>query len=138
MWETWLRSSSISLDRYGSNTRKVSKSRPVVSNETLLATGQEFFFTKVARVQSITDIFLLDFWLILLSWMFISSYTPIYFFVKKFIFLNVYISVYAMYMRYAFICFLVEKGPPIKYVRSWWGNGGRQKGCLEFLLIKCF
>ena len=33
----------------------------------------------------------------LLSWMFTSSYTIIYFFVKKFIFLNVYISVNAMF-----------------------------------------
>ena len=29
---------------------------PIVSNETILATKQEFFFTKVAPVQSITDI----------------------------------------------------------------------------------
>ena len=32
-----------------------------VSNETILATKQEFFFTKVAPVQSITDIALLGF-----------------------------------------------------------------------------
>ena len=45
-----------------------------VSNETILATKQEFFFTKVAPVQSITDFVLLDFWLILLPGMFISSF----------------------------------------------------------------
>ena len=37
-----------------------------VSNETILATTQEFFFTKVAPAQSITDIVLLGFSLILL------------------------------------------------------------------------
>ena len=37
-----------------------------VSNGTIVATKQEFFFTKVALVQSITDIVLLGFWLILL------------------------------------------------------------------------
>ena len=77
--------------------RKVSRCRPAVSNETILATRQEFFFTKVASVQSITDIALLDFWLMLLSWMFFSSYTSIYFLVKTFIFPNVYISVNAIF-----------------------------------------
>ena len=38
-----------------------------------LATKQEFFFTNVAPVQSITDTVLLGFWLILFPWMFISS-----------------------------------------------------------------
>ena len=50
-----------------------------VSNETVLATKQELFFTKVAPVQSITDILLLGFSLILLLGMFISYYTIIYF-----------------------------------------------------------
>ena len=67
--------------------------RPAVSNETIVATRQEFFFTKLAPMQSITDIVLLDFWLMLLPWMFILSYTTIYFFLNKFIFSNVYISV---------------------------------------------
>ena len=44
-------------------------------------------------MQSIGDIVLLDFWIILLLWMFMSSYTTIYFFVKKFISVNVYIFV---------------------------------------------
>ena len=89
----WLRSSSISLDGYGSKIQKVSWCRIAVSKETIIATRQEFFFTKVTLVQSITDIVLLVFWLMLLSWIFISSYTTTHFFVKKFIFLNVYISV---------------------------------------------
>ena len=55
-----------------------------VSNWTILATKQEFFFTKVASVEDVTVIVLLGFWLILLPWMFISSYTTIYFFVKNF------------------------------------------------------
>ena len=49
----------IFLDGYGSKTRKVSKCRPKVSNETIIATKQEFFFTKVAPVQNIADIVLL-------------------------------------------------------------------------------
>ena len=51
----------IYLDNNGSKIRKVSKCRPTVQNETILATKQEFFFTKVAPVQSITDIELLGF-----------------------------------------------------------------------------
>ena len=50
--------SSISFDGYGSKIRKVSRCRPAVLNETILATKQEFFYTKVALVQSITDIVL--------------------------------------------------------------------------------
>ena len=65
---------SISGQLWFQNT-EVSRWRPAVSNKTILATRQEFFFTNVASVQCITDIVLLDFWLMLLSWMFISSYT---------------------------------------------------------------
>ena len=71
--------------------------RPTISNETILATRQEFFFTKVAPVQSITAILVLDFLLMLLSWMFILSYTSIYFFGKEIYFLNVSVSVNTMY-----------------------------------------
>ena len=49
------------MDMYGSKIRKVSRSRPAVSNEAILATRQEFLFTKVFPVQTITDIVLLDF-----------------------------------------------------------------------------
>ena len=38
-----------------------SRCRPAVPNETILATTQEFFFAKIALVQSITDIVLLVF-----------------------------------------------------------------------------
>ena len=51
--------------------------------ETILATKQ-FFFTKLAPLQSIADIVLLDFRLILLP--FISSKSDIYFFVKNIFF----------------------------------------------------
>ena len=78
------------LDSYGSQIQKVSRCRPAISNETILATKHDFFFTKVAPVQCMTDIALLGFWLMLLPYMFISSYTTIYFFVKNF-FSNVYI-----------------------------------------------
>ena len=82
----------ISLDGYDSKIRKVRRCKPTVSNETILVTKQELFFTKVSPVHSITDIELLGFLLILLPGMFISSYTAIYFFVKNF-FSNVSISV---------------------------------------------
>ena len=49
--------SSISLDEYGSKIRDISRCRPAVSNETILVATQEFLVTKVAPVQSITDIY---------------------------------------------------------------------------------
>ena len=81
----------ISLAGYGFKIRKVSGCRLAVSNKTILTTKQEFFFTKVAPVQSITDILLWNFWWILLPWVFISSYASTYFFVKNF-FSIIYIS----------------------------------------------
>ena len=51
----------ISLDGYDSKIWKVTRCRPTLSNETILVTKQEFFFTKVAPMQSITDIVLLCF-----------------------------------------------------------------------------
>ena len=111
-----------SLDGYGSKIRKVSRYRPTVSNDTFLATKQEFFFTKVAPVKSITDIVLLSFWLILLPGMFISSDTTIYFFVKNFFFECFYFSEYNIRM-FLFV-FWLKNRPSIKYVRNK-GNGGR-------------
>ena len=49
------------MDEYDSEMRKVSRCRPAVSKEIILATSQEFLFTKAAPVQSITDIALQDF-----------------------------------------------------------------------------
>ena len=40
----------ISLDGYGIKIQKVSKCRPTVSNETIRATKQEFFLTKLDPV----------------------------------------------------------------------------------------
>ena len=88
----------ISFDAYGSKIRKVSRHKSTVLHETILATKQEFFFKKVVPVQSITDIVLLDFWLILLPWMFVSYYTTIYFFVMKFFFECLYFSEYDIRM----------------------------------------
>ena len=112
----------ISLDWYGSKIRKVSRCRPTVSNETILVIKQEFFFTKATPIQSITDIVLLGFWLILLPWMFMSSYTTIYFFVKNF-FSNGCISV----IRYSnvLICFFGwEIGHPLSTYAT-----GAMEGC---------
>ena len=48
--------------------------RPGISNQTILATRQELFFIKVAAAQSIIEVALLGFWLMLLSWMSISCF----------------------------------------------------------------
>ena len=45
----------------GPKILKVSRCRPVVSNETIVATRQDFFLTKVTPAQIITDIILLVF-----------------------------------------------------------------------------
>ena len=88
-----MRSNPISFDGYGSKIRKINRCRLVVLNKTILATRQELFFTKAAPIQSITNIVLVGFKLMLPSWMFISFYATICFFIKKFIFSNVFISV---------------------------------------------
>ena len=73
-----------------------------LSNETILATKQEFFFTKVVPVQSITDIVLLGSSLLLLPGMFISYYTIIFFFVNNFFFFEcLYFSEYDIRMFFA-------------------------------------
>ena len=46
---------------FGSEIQKVSRIRPTVSNETILAITQEFFVAKVAPVQNISDIVLFGF-----------------------------------------------------------------------------
>ena len=96
---------------------------------TILATRQEFFFTKVASVQSITCIAILDFLLMLLSWMFTLSYTTIYFFVNKFIFSNVYSSECNIRMS-LFVFFLLRKGLntyDVNFGRGVRGVGGKAK-----------
>ena len=95
------------MDGYGCKIRKVSRCRPRVSNEIILTTRQEFCLTKVVLVQTITDIVLLKFWLMLLSWMFISYYSTIYFFVKN-LFFRMFIFQWLRYLDF-FICILVEK-----------------------------
>ena len=49
----------IPLERYGSKIRKVIRCIPTVLNETILETKEEFLFTKVDPIKSITDIVLL-------------------------------------------------------------------------------
>ena len=107
MWDNVAEIKLNTLNGYGSKIQKVSRCRPVVSNETILATRQEFFFTKVPPVQGINNIVSFDFWLILLSWIFFLSYPTIYFFVKNFFFKCLF-----QWIRYSnvFTCFLVEKG----------------------------
>ena len=98
----------------------------------LLETKQVVFFIKVAPVQSITDIALLGLSLILLPWMFISSYTTIvyfilhyYLFFRKEFLSNVYISVNTIFKCYLSFC--LRNKPSIKYVRNWGNGGGSSK-----------
>ena len=123
----------IFLDGYGSKIREISRCRPTVSNETILATKQKFLFTIVARVQSMTDIVLLGFWLILLHWMFFSSYTTVSFFVYN-IYLIVYISVNTIF-ECSYLFFGWWKRPAIRYVCNW-GNVGCSCKVVEKLVIR--
>ena len=69
-----------------------------------------------------TDIVPLGFWLILLPWIFILSYTTIYFFINNFFFFEcLCFSEYAIRM-FLFV-FWSKNRPSIKYLRIW-GNGG--------------
>ena len=111
IWITWLRSGAIPLDGYGFKIRKISRCRPTISNGTTLATKKEFFFTKVAPVQSITDIVLLGFLLILLS--FISPNTTIYFFVKNQFFFWMFIFQWIRYSNVVICFFRWEIGHPL-------------------------
>ena len=112
----------ISLDGYGSKIRKVNRCRPTVWNKNILATKQEL----LAPAQSITDIVLLGFWLILLTGMFISSCTTIYFFVKKFFFSNVYISVNTIF-ECSYLYFGWEIGHPLSMYVTRGMEGGHPK-----------
>ena len=88
--ETWLRSSPVCLDGYGTKKQKVGRCRPAVSNETILANRQELFLTKVAPVQNTADTF--DTIGLLINIAHLNVYftlASIYFFVNKLIFSNV-------------------------------------------------
>ena len=109
----------LSLKGYGSKTRKVS--RCTVSNETILATKQKFFFTKVAPVQSITDIVLLGFWLIVLPEFLFHPALP---FIFSWIFFKcLYFSEYDIQMF--LLVFWLRNRPSIKYERNWQNGGER-------------
>ena len=129
----------VSLGGYGSKLRKVSRCRPTVSNETILAPKQEFFFTKETPAQSITDIVLLGFWLMLLPSMFISSYTTICFFVNIFFFSNVYISVNTVF-KCSYLCFGWEIAHPLSMYATGgmqrWSSSGWDGGRVENLVIR--
>ena len=66
----------------------------------------------------------MSFWLILLPWMFVSSYTTIYFFVKNF-FSNVYISENSLFECYLF--FDWETDNPFNTNTTWGMEGGYPK-----------
>ena len=73
------------------------------STENKLSFFVVVFFTKAVPVQGITDIALLGFSLSLLTGMFISYNTIVYFF-GKILFSNIYISVYLMF-EYFYLSF---------------------------------
>ena len=117
----------------GSKVRKVSTYRLAESNETILVTRQEIFFAKAAPVQGISNIILLDLWLMLLSCMFISSYTlhchslfrkEIYFFEC------LYFSEYDIQM--SLNVFGWEKGHQL----STDATGGEMDGCRGRLVVR--
>ena len=89
------------LDVCSSKMRRVIRCIPAMSNENILATRQEFFVPKAAPIQSITNLLVLDFWLMLLH---------------LFIFLNVfYFS--ECDIRMSWFVFWLKMEPSIKYVR---------------------
>ena len=100
MSKRWLRSRPIYLNEYGSKIWELSRCRPTVSK---------------------MQIVLLGFWLILFPWMFISSCTTIYFFVKIY-----YISVNAIYECSYLFFFWLRNRPSIKNLRSWGTEGVMQ------------
>ena len=107
----------MSLDGYCSKIRKVGRCRPTVSNETILATRKDFSLTKVAAVQSITDIVLLDFnWCCSPECLFYPTLPFI--FAKKFILSDVYISENTIF-EYLYVSFWLRKVPSITYLRNW-------------------
>ena len=115
--------------RDGSKIRKVSRCRPAVSNETILATRQEILFTKAIPVKSITDIVLLVFLIntALRNFYFIIHYYLL--FRKEIYFFDcLYFSEYNIRMS---LCVLwLRKGPSIKYVRNCWVDEGHPK-CVQ-------
>ena len=121
---------SISLDGYSSKIWRVSRCRPTVSNKTILSTKKEFFFTKVALAQSITYIVVLGFWLIRLPWMFISSYTAIYFFVKNFFFECLY------FIEYDIRMYLFVFGWEIGHSLSTYTTKGMEGGHPKFVQVR--
>ena len=126
----WLRSGAISLDGYDSKMRKLSRCIPTVSNGTIPATKQEFFFTNVASVQSITDAALFGFWLILLPWMFTLSCLHYHLlFLIKIFFSNVYISVNTIF-EYSYLFFVWEVSHPSGTSATGGMKGGHPK-CVE-------
>ena len=93
---TWRRPTSISLDVYDSKIWKANRCRPVASSEINLATNQEFYLTKVATIQTINRIVLLDFSLIRIPNCLLHAALPFilpFIFDKKFLFSNVYVPV---------------------------------------------
>ena len=111
----------ISLDGYDPKVRKVNRCRPTVSNKTILATKQKFCFTKAPPVQSITDIALLGFRLILHPGMFINFILHYHlFFRKEFFFEYLYFSEYDIRM----FLFVWEIGHPL----STYATGGMEVG----------
>ena len=108
------------MDEYGSKIQKVGRWRPTISNETILAIKQEFFFTKAAPVQSITDIAILGF---LINTASLNVYFILHyhlFFRKDFFFECLYFSEYDIQI------FLLVFGWEMSYPLSTYATGGME------------
>ena len=113
-------SSSIYSGGYGSKIRKVKRYRPVVSNETIVATRLGFFLTKVAPIQSITNNVLLVFLInaALLNVCFILYYHLFFFECLYFSECDIRMSLYVYWLK---------KWPSIKYADNRWEDRGSSK-----------
>ena len=118
---TWLRSSSIFLDGYGSKVRKVSRCRPAISSVTILATRQEFFYKSSSRTK--------HYWHCIIRFLINSALLNVHFILYYYLFFcNEIYFLECLYfsechIRMSLYVFWLKKGQTIKYVRNWWGKG---------------
>ena len=119
----------ISLDGYGSKIRKVSRCRPTVSTETILATKQEFFYKSSPRTKHN--------WHCTIGFLFNTDLQNVYFilhylsFFVKIFFLNIYISVNIIF-KCTYLSFGWEIGHPCnhpKCVHVLTGGEGYHASC---------
>ena len=119
----------ISLNRYGSKIRKVSRRRPTVSNETILETTQEFFYKNSPHTKSN--------WHCTIGFLIKTASLNVYFiihyhlFFREEFFIRMNTCINECDIRMFLFVFCLRNRPSIKYVRNW-GNGvGSHPKCVE-------